>query len=171
MQDADLFLELAAIAGVFVGFGALIAVRNGGASEPEEVAPVRIVVATGVMVIIGALTPVTLGRYDLPEHVVWALSSVVVMVGLLGTGSLHVRSPEFKAYAASRVRLRPSGVIGVVAWVTWLGVTALAPIVIVLGLVPELEAALYVTVLVLVLLMAAWSLMSLVFAQRRPAAA
>ena len=28
MQDADLFLELAGIAGVFVGFGALIAVRG-----------------------------------------------------------------------------------------------------------------------------------------------
>ncbi len=38
MQDADLFLELAAIAGVFVGFGALIAVRGGGASDTFEVA-------------------------------------------------------------------------------------------------------------------------------------
>ncbi len=33
MQDADLFMELAGIAGVFVGFGALIAVRSGGASD------------------------------------------------------------------------------------------------------------------------------------------
>ena len=37
MQDADLFMELAAIAGVFVGFGALIAVRSGGAFEPTTI--------------------------------------------------------------------------------------------------------------------------------------
>ena len=37
MQDADLFMELAAIAGVFVGFGALIAVRSGGLSDAFEV--------------------------------------------------------------------------------------------------------------------------------------
>ena len=47
MQDADLFMELAAIAGVFVGFGALIAVRSGGASDAFEVAPMRRVVSSG----------------------------------------------------------------------------------------------------------------------------
>ena len=46
MQDADLFLELAGIAGVFVGFAALIAVRSGGPSEPLEVAPMRMMVST-----------------------------------------------------------------------------------------------------------------------------
>ena len=51
------------------------------------------------------------------------------------------------------------------------GGMVLAPVVIVLGVAPDLEAALYFTVLVLILLVAAWSLMSLVFAQRRPATA
>ena len=32
MQDVELFLSLAEIAGVFVGFGALISVRSGAAS-------------------------------------------------------------------------------------------------------------------------------------------
>jgi len=36
MQDADLFMDLAAIAGVFVGFGALIAVRSGGAAGERK---------------------------------------------------------------------------------------------------------------------------------------
>jgi hypothetical protein len=36
MQDADLFLSLAGIAGVFVGFGALISVRSGDPSEADE---------------------------------------------------------------------------------------------------------------------------------------
>ncbi len=65
MQDADLFLELAGIAGVFVGFGALIAVRSSGPSEPLEVAPMRAVVSLGMMAVIAALAPVTLGRFGL----------------------------------------------------------------------------------------------------------
>src|SRR5512146_1246281 len=44
MQDAELFLSIAEIASVFVGFGALIALRS-GASDPYEVAPVRMVVS------------------------------------------------------------------------------------------------------------------------------
>ena len=39
MQDTDLFLSLAA--GAFVGFGALISVRSGGASEAHEVTYIR----------------------------------------------------------------------------------------------------------------------------------
>jgi hypothetical protein len=172
MQDADLFLELAGIAGVFVGFGALIAVRSGGASEPQEVSAVRVVVAMGVMTIIGALAPVTLGRYDLTDHQVLALSSVLVLVGSLGMGLLHIRTPEYKAMVATASR--PSRVVLVVelaAWVLLVGGAALAPIIIVLGLAPELEGALYFTVLVLILLLAAWSLLSLVFMQRRHASA
>ena len=98
-----------------------------------------------------------------------ALSSTLVVFGLLGVSFMHVRSPEYKAYAAAWERLTPSHVVEVVAWVLLVGGMALAPIVIVLGVAPDLEAALYFTVLVLILLLAAWALMSLVFAQRRPA--
>ena len=44
MQNVELFVHMAEIAGVFVGFGALIAVRSGGASG-AEVAPMRAVVS------------------------------------------------------------------------------------------------------------------------------
>ena len=81
MQDADLFLSLAGIAGVFVGFGALISVRSGGASETHEVAYMRAVVWMGLMAVVAALAPVTIDRYGLADHQVWALSSVVVLVG------------------------------------------------------------------------------------------
>src|SRR5512135_2682642 len=77
MQDTELFLSLAEIAGVFVGFGALIAIRSGGAGEAQDVAPLRGVVMTGMTTVIAALAPVTLGRYDLTGHQVLALSSVL----------------------------------------------------------------------------------------------
>ena len=41
MQDTEMFLSLAEIAGVFVGFGALISVRSGGPSDAHEVTCIR----------------------------------------------------------------------------------------------------------------------------------
>ena len=41
MQNTELFLSLAEIAGVFVGFGALISVRSGGPTEAGEVTGIR----------------------------------------------------------------------------------------------------------------------------------
>jgi hypothetical protein len=57
----------------------------------------------------------------------------------------------------------PEGVL-----VLYIAVLLLTPIIIMMGLAPDLEAALYFTVVVLVLLWAAFALMGLVFAPRRP---
>ena len=52
-----------------------------------------------------------------------------------------------------------------------IGGAVLALIIVMLGLLPDVEAALYFTILVLILLLAVWALMSLVFMPRRPATA
>jgi type VI protein secretion system component VasK len=52
-----------------------------------------------------------------------------------------------------------------------LGGSAIALLAIVLGVAPELETALYFTVVVLLLIVAVWTLLWLVFMQRRPATA
>ena len=174
MQDADLLLSLAGIAGVFVGFGALIAVRSGGPSEPEEVAPMRAVVGMGMLTIIAALAPVTLGRYDLTDPQVWALSSVLVLVGWLGMFAFNARTPEYRANwvaSTAAARLQPGDVVQGAAYVLYMIVMVLAPIIIMLGVAPELEAALYFTVVALTLLMSALALLMLVFTGRRPATA
>jgi hypothetical protein len=172
MQDADLFMGLAGIAGVFVGFAALIAVRGGGPSDPLEVAPMRMMVSMAMLTIVAALAPVTLGRYDLTDHQVWALSSALILVGWFLIVVVSSRTPEYRAgWAASiaETRLTPGDVIGWAFYALYVTVSLVAPIVIVLGVAPELEAALYFTVVVLLLLGAGWILLALVFAQRRPA--
>jgi hypothetical protein len=171
MQDADLFLELAGIAGVFVGFGALIAVRSGGPSEPREVTPMRAVVGMGMMAIIAALAPVTLGRYDLTDHQVWALGSALALAGLLVFMVANLRAPETReAWAMEKAayRLTPGEVVETVAYVLYMASLVVAPIVVLLGVAPELEAALYFTYVVLILVGAGWTLLSLVFSQRLP---
>jgi hypothetical protein len=41
----------------------------------------RMVVSMAMLTIVAALAPVTLGRYDLTDHQVWALSSALALVG------------------------------------------------------------------------------------------
>ncbi|MHB8891470.1 MAG: hypothetical protein ACYC65_05430 [Candidatus Limnocylindrales bacterium] len=174
MQDADLFVGLAGIAGVFVGFAALIAVRSGGPTDPLEVAPMRMMVSMAMLTIVAALAPVALGRYDLTDHQVWAMSSALALAGWFLTVVVSSRTPEYRAGWATSIaetRLTPGDVVGWAFYALYLTVSLLAPIVIVLGVAPELEAALYFTVVVLLLLGAGWILLGLVFAQRRPASA
>lgn len=168
MQDADLFLELAAIAGVFVGFGALIAVRGGGASDPFEVAYMRGVVSMGLLTMVVGLAPVTFARFPVSDHQIWALSSALALVGLFGGLAANARTPE---WASAEPHSR--GKFEVAALAIWMLLMfagmILTPIVILLGVAPDLEAALYFTVVVLILLWDAWLLLQMVF-RARPAA-
>jgi len=172
MQDADLYLALAGIAGVFVGFGALIAVRSGGPSEPEEVAYMRSVVGLGMLTVVAAVAPVTIGRYDLTDHLVWALSSALTLVGSLLMVAVSARTPEYRAgwsTTAATARLTPGELASWAVFVLYLIALVLTPIIIALGVALELEAALYFTYVVLILLGAGWTLLALVYSQRRPA--
>jgi hypothetical protein len=177
MQDADLFIGLAGIAGVFVGFGALIAARSGGPSEAMEVAPMRMVVMLGMMAIVAALAPVTLARYGPTGHQVWALSSAVVVLSWLVVFVANSRTPEWRegwAMSTAPARAGRLGAFEAIEWVVYVFymlASLLTPIVIVLGLAPDLEAALYFTVVVLILLGAGWALLGLVFMPRRPVGA
>lgn len=166
MEDADLFLELAGVAGVFVGFGALIAVRSSGAG-PDEVGLMRGVVSFGLLTVVAALAPVTISRYAPTEHQVWAVSSGLAIVGLVGLIVVMARTPEYRANMATAWRSRGFRAIENGASVALAIALGLVPIVILLGLAPELEAALYFTLVVLLLLGAGWVLLDLVFSQRR----
>jgi hypothetical protein len=176
MLDVEVLLSLAEIAGVFVGFGALIAVRSGGPSQPQEVAPMRAMVSLGLLTVMAALAPVTLGRYDLNGHEIWALSSALVLAGLFVLVAANARTPEYRANWATELdrggkRGRTAALIQVaqgVVWVIYMGALAVAPVPIMLGLLTEIEAALYFTVVVLLLLGAGWTLLGLVFTGRHP---
>jgi L-asparagine transporter-like permease len=131
-------------------------------------------VSMAMLTIVAALAPVTLGRYDLTDHQVWALGSALILAGWLVILVASARTPEYRAsWAASygTHRLTPSEVVEGGAFVLYLIVSFVTPIIIVLGVAPDLEAALYFTVVVLILLGAGWTLLGLVFAQRRPATA
>jgi drug/metabolite transporter (DMT)-like permease len=80
MPETELLIPLAEIAGVFVGFGALIAVRAGGAGDAHEITFIRSVVTIALWVIIAALVLVVLGLFPDQEP---ALYLTAVGLGLL----------------------------------------------------------------------------------------
>ncbi len=166
MPDTQLFLSIAEIAGVFVGFGALIALRS-GATDPYEVAPVRMVVSAGVLTMVAGLAPVVLGRYGLADHDVWLICSILVLIGDFAVSLVAVRTPEYQAVFATFRRTRAAR-FEVAATVVVTGAMVIALLVVVLGLAPRLDSTLYVTAIVLILVQAAWVLLEVVFAHMRP---
>jgi hypothetical protein len=118
----------------------------------------------GMLTVVAALAPVTLGPYGLGEHEVWVLSCAILVAAYLAMGIVNVRMPESRAVDAASSRTHKIAENGMSVL---LGIpTLIAVILIVLGLRPELEAALYRTVVVLVLLGAGGTLLELVYSQR-----
>ena len=166
MQDVDLLVALAGIAGVFVGFGALISTRDGGASELWLI---RNVVNEGLMVVAAALVPVVIGRYGITGHELWLLCSLIVLVlDWVGIILSHIRREDM-AFQVLRTRATR---VALSVLFFFLEVPAqIALILVVLGVFRDLEPALYLTAVVLMLFEAAVLLVMLVYSQGRPTAA
>ena len=136
----------------------------------------RAVVLMGMLTIIAGLAPVALAGYRLATHHVWALSSLVFLAATIVMVAAMIRTPEYRAGWAEEVEVTRTGqrprwltLIEGAAYVLLCLAVVLIPIAILLGVVPDAEAPLYVTVVVLVLLSAAWTLLELVLAPRHPA--
>jgi hypothetical protein len=151
MQDVELFLSLAEVAGIFVGFGALIALRSGATADPAEVVFVGMVVWMGVQTVAGALAPVAISRFGVTGHALWLTCSVIVLaIFWIGDELVKRLSPERQAILAAmprKVRARQE-LIGVPFWLAM----NLALVLVVLGVLPDHEAALYFAALVLLLM-------------------
>ena len=129
----------------------------------------RGVVSFGLLTVVAALAPVAISRYAATEHQIWALSSLLVLVGFVGLIVVMARTPEYRANMAATWRSGGHKAIENLASVPLDIALGLVPIVIVLGLAPDLEAPLYFTLVVLLLLGAGWVLLDLVFSARRAA--
>jgi hypothetical protein len=168
MQDVDLFLSLAGIAGVFVGFGALISIRGGSTSEAYEVTYVGMVVWLGVQVVVASLAPVVISRFDVTGHALWMACSVIVLVLFwLGDEALKRVSTERRAVLAA-TPWKSRATYELVAVPLWLPAN-IALVLILLGVLPGRELALYLAAVVLILLMDCLILLFLVNQIGRPA--
>lgn len=170
MPEKDLFLSLAEIAGVFVGFGALIAVRSARPTEVSDVNNLRWVMTTGIWVVISALAPTIVASYGLGGRELWLVCSLLALALFAVMIVVFARTPENVAQV--RVELATTPPIVTALWAAptiWLPMISLviALGLVVLGLLPDQSSALYVTAVALGLYMGATGLFIAVFGQRR----
>ena len=166
MADIELLIPLAEIAGVFVGFGALIAVRSAGAGDPLAVVCIRFVMTLGVWVVVAAIAPVIVSRYGVTDHELWLACSLLGLALYLGLWIVNERTTEAREVAAA---LPASQSVWTVALFWAFTVPVIATLVlVVLGPLPDQEPALYLTAVGFVLSLAAGTLLLLVLSQRRP---
>lgn len=164
--DLALFVAIAEIAGVFVGFAALISVTGRDEVAPAQLPQVRAVVTVGLVVIVAALVPVGLEQYGLSSSALWRVSSLLFLLLVWVVIVLSLRRPENRTLMATHARTSPA-----LAGLFWgvLEVAIQVPLLLaVLGVRPDLAQAFYTTALVVHLFEAAFVLGQFVYARISP---
>lgn len=165
MQDFSLLITIAQIAGVFVGFGALISATGRNGNDASQIGQIRAVVTIGLVVIVAALIPIGLGLYGIVGHTLWAVCSLVFLVLSWTVTVYSLRRPENRELTFARARANP--VMAVFFWILLEVPMQLPLILTVVGLFPDLEPAFYVTALVLNVFQAAFVLAQFVYSQQQ----
>ena len=163
IPDIELFVAIAEIAGVFVGFGALIGVTRRSEIKVVQLGRIRAVVTIGLVVVVAALVPVTLSRYSLEGHTLWFVSSLIFLALIWVVIILSLRQAENKEMVVAQAQANP--LMAAFFWVA-LEIPVQAPLILnILGVFPEFESALYTTSLVFNLFEAAFVLAQLIYSQ------
>ena len=165
MLDTELLMHLAEIAGIFVGFGALIAIRS-ESTRDDEVSTIRQLVVLGIVVVIVAIFPVILAGFGVTGHGLWATSAGVFLVLFWGSGILNLWDVERTKYLRS-ITLRERMRFELPLVPLWLFMMV-ALVLILMGQIPELEPALYLAAVAASVVLTAATLLILVYLQRRP---
>lgn len=158
-METELFVHFAEIAGIFVGFGALISVRSAQGSDLHDVVYLTAVLALGVWVVISALVPITVSRYGVRDHALW-LSSALAAIALWVVSLIALwRRPSFRLVNTSPEPLdRFFPLVGLPLHLT----IAVSLILIILGVWRRVDEALYVTALAAAVVFAGYTLLTLV---------
>ena len=101
-METELFVHFAEIAGVVIGFGALISLRSAQVTDVHDVVYLQAVLALGVWVVVAALVPVVMSRYGVIGHALWLPSACAAFAIWLVFMVFYVRRPETRALNRSR---------------------------------------------------------------------
>ncbi len=99
-----LLLDLAAIAGIFVGFGALIVFSSNNRDTEAELQTLRGVTTTGLLALVSALLPIVVSGIGLEGRALWATSSAISLVAIWFT-LLH---PSVRPELVAQLRANPA---------------------------------------------------------------
>lgn len=162
MEDIALFVTIAEIAGVFVGFAALISVTRRSEIDVTQLGQIRAVVTIGLIVVVAALIPVAISAYDITGHGLWVVVSLVYLILNWTVIVVAMRRPENRRLAAAQARTTP--VTAAFFWLLEIPIQ-LPLLLVVFGVNRDIDAAFYLTALVFHLFEAALVLAQLVYSQ------
>ena len=154
--DYSTYISLASIAGIFVGFAALIT-----ASDDED-SPVLIkgIVNIGMLTLAGALIPVLLAKYGIEEYLLWRLSSGIFFA-IIWFSLLHRTTRKF-LIIQFRIDLKAA----LFFWI-FIEIPIQLPLVLtIFGAYPSLHNAFYITSIILNLIQAGYLCVQFVHATR-----
>jgi hypothetical protein len=143
-METDLFVHFAEIAGVFVGFGALISQRSARPTDLHDVVYLRAVLGLGVWVVLASLVPIAVSRYGVHGDALWRPCAVVALTVWVLYLVVFIGSAPTRELNKSTERMdRYFPVVGLPLHVVIAGSLVL----VILGVWPDVEEALYVTAL------------------------
>lgn len=161
----ELFVTMAEIAGIFVGFGALISVTGRAEIGDEQLGHIRAVVTIGLVVLVAGLIPVGLDRYGVTGRSLWFTASLVFLALSWVVNVLSLRRAESRQLVLAQLRTRPWS--AAFFWLL-LELPVQVPLFLALfGVRPDLAPAFYLTALLFNLFQAAFVLAQLVYSQVR----
>lgn len=139
---------LAEIAGIFVGFGALISVRSGTARDEHAALYLLTVVTFGLWVVSTSLVALAVGHYGVHGHARWLTCGLIALI-LYGTGMILMNRSRLmrneNRWLSTRRRFNLTFyAVGLPLHLIVGG----SLILIIVGVWPDVEPALYLTSLV-----------------------
>ncbi|MEQ1755973.1 MAG: hypothetical protein ABL973_17755 [Micropepsaceae bacterium] len=160
--DSSLFLAVAQIAGIFVGFGGIIGTLGDFHARTEAAKLLQSVVSMSLSAMTAALIPATLIQFQLDPQILWQLSAGIYILLIWLGGSLVVLfNPDYRAWFRAHVKRAPF-----FAALFWIGLEVPIQVSLFLALfnvVPLWSQGFYVTALMFNLFQAATLLTRFLF--------
>jgi hypothetical protein len=163
IQNVEIFIGIAHIAGIFIGFAALISIIRRDEIEHFKLSRIRAVVQIGLLVVIGALIPIGFDLYGASGHILWFICSFIFLALNWLMGLLSILNPENRE--AMIAQMRNSPLKSILFWLLFEFPLQASLILIIIGLFPDIEHALYTTALFFNLFEAVYTLVQLVYSQ------
>jgi hypothetical protein len=165
-RDIELFIAIAEIAGVFVGFGALISLTRKNAIDFPQLGRLRGVVSVALVVIVAALIPVGISRYGITGHDFWLVCSVIFLFLVWAQILLSLSKSEYRELLTKQTRVNP--LVSMFFWLLLEAPIHVSLVLAIIGIYPDLEPAFYTTALLFHLFEATFLLVQIVNYQIRP---
>ena len=162
-METELFVHFAEIAGVFVGFGALISLRSANVTDAHDVVYLKAVLMLGVWVVIAALVPIAVSRYSIDGHALWLSSAVVAFAMWFVVLVTFARGADTRVLNRS---LEPVDRYFPLVGAPLHLVIAVSLVLTILGVWRSFDEARYVTALAAAVVFAGYTLLTFVMSQK-----